>query len=171
MKHHPLISAFFAIATVAVFQTAVAAPGHNGAGHHHDHSHGHGAAETAYGKPGDPAMPAREIEIKMVETDEGMAFIPSNITVAEGEQIRFSVANAGELDHEIVIATEEENNRHAEMMKNDPHMAHDEPNALRLSPGNNGSFVWQFTKAGIFDMSCLIPGHKEAGMTGSVSVK
>lgn len=178
MKKHLLISPLFAMATLVMSQAATAAPGHNGEGHHHDaghhhnsHSHGHGAGETAYGKPGDPAKPSREVAIKMVETDEGMAFIPSNITVAKGEQIEFSVANAGELDHEIVIATEAENNKHAEMMKKDPHMAHDDPNALRLAPGKNGSIIWHFTKAGTFDMSCLIPGHKEAGMTGSVTVK
>ena len=139
------------IALAVVMHPANAAPGHSGTGHHHDagyhnrdHSHGHGASETAYGKPGDPAKPSREIGINMVETEEGMAFIPSRITVAKDEQIKFNVTNVGELDHEIVIATEEENNEHAEMMKKDPHMAHYDPNALRLAPGKTGSFIWHF---------------------------
>lgn len=71
----------------------------------------------------------------MVETDKGMAFIPNDITVAKREQIKFTVTNAGELDHEIVIATEQEDIVHAEVMKKDPHMAHNNPNMLRLAPG------------------------------------
>ena len=58
----------------------------------------------------------------------------------------------------------------AEMMKN-PEMEHDDPNAKRLAPGKTGELFWKFTKAGEFDFSCLIPGHREAGMTGKIIVK
>jgi len=30
---------------------------------------------------------------------------------------------------------------------------------------------WQFTLAGTFEYACLIPGHREAGMVGTVVVK
>ena len=30
--------------------------------------------------------------------------------------------------------------------------------------------IWQFTKAGTFDFSCLIPGHRPAGMFGTIVV-
>ncbi len=139
--------------------------------HHHDAKQHEAGMETSYGMPGDPSRPSRDVKITMLETDDGMAFVPNNIRVTKGEQIKFSVTNAGELDHKIVIATEEENDKHAEMMKKEPHMAHDDPNALRLAPGKSGSFTWHFTRAGVFDMSCLIPGHKEAGMTGLVRVE
>lgn len=140
--------------------------------HHGGHAgHDHGTMETDYGKPGNPDQPAREVKIAMVETDGGMAFEPSRITVSKDEQIKFQVVNKGQLDHEIVIGTAEENDRHAAMMAENPKMKHDDPNALRLAPGKHGSFIWHFTKSGIFDMSCLIPGHKEAGMTGLVRVE
>lgn len=151
--------------------TRDAADGHHANGSHGSHAgHEHGNMDTGYGKPGDPNLPARELKIAMVETDGGMAFEPSQIAVSKGEQIKFQVVNAGELEHEIVIGTAEENDRHAAMMAENPEMKHDDPNALRLAPGNRGSFIWHFTKSGIFDMSCLIPGHKEAGMTGSIQV-
>ena len=57
-----------------------------------------------------------------------------------------------------------------EMQKN-PDMEHDDPNAKRLAPKKTGEIVWAFTKPGEFDFSCLIPGHREAGMTGKIVVK
>ena len=76
------------------------------------------------------------------------------------------------------IATMEERNRkigeglkHAEEMKKNPDMEHDDPNAKRVPPQKNSEILWRFDKAGTFDFSCLIPGHREAGMTGTVIVK
>jgi uncharacterized cupredoxin-like copper-binding protein len=140
----------------------LAGPG--GAGH----SHG---AETAYGKPGDPKKPARLVQVVMSERGDKMVFIPDRIEVRRGEQIKFALRNNGEIDHEIVVATLEDNLKHAEEMKKNPDMEHDDPNAKRLAPKKTGEIVWHFTKAGEFDFSCLIPGHREAGMTGKVIVK
>ncbi len=68
-------------------------------------------------------------------------------------------------------ATIEENLKHAEEMKKNPDMEHDDPNAKRLKPKKTGEIVWQFTKAGKFDFCCLIPGHREAGMSARSSSK
>ncbi len=152
------------MATLMVGGVAIAGPGSAG------HGHGHGA-ETAYGKPGDPKKPARVINVIMAEGDGGMSFIPNRIDVRRGEQVRFMLRNNGELDHEIVVATLEENLKHAVEMQKNPDMEHDDPNAKRLAPKKTGEIVWQFTKAGEFDFSCLIPGHREAGMTGKIIVK
>ncbi len=135
-----------------------------------NHSGGHGHGPSA-GEPGDPKKPAREIAVVMREADGKMLFSPNRIDVKRGEQIRFSLRNAGDLDHEIVLATLEQNREHAKSMMENPEMMHEEPNAKRLAPGKNGEILWRFTKSGTFDFSCLIPGHREAGMSGSVVVK
>lgn len=161
MKLVPVLA--FATAVTAFSAVgAVAGPGHSG----HDH-----AAETAYGHPGDPAKGSRIVEIVMTETDSGMAFAPERIEVRRGEQVRFFLRNGGELDHELVLGTIETNRRHAEEMANHPDMAHDDPNAKRLGPKASGELRWQFTRAGTFEYACLIPGHREAGMVGTVVVK
>jgi uncharacterized cupredoxin-like copper-binding protein len=152
-----------ALALLMSTGTALAAPG--GAP---GHSHGE---DTAYGKPGDPKKPARVIQVVMSERDGKMLFIPDRIEVRRGEQVKFALRNNGELDHEIVVATLEENLKHALEMQKNPDMEHDDPNAKRLAPKKTGEIVWQFTKAGEFDFSCLIPGHREAGMTGKIIVK
>ncbi|WP_439498973.1 cupredoxin domain-containing protein [Bosea sp. (in: a-proteobacteria)] len=153
------------LAALAVLLSAGAAlAGPGGAGH----SHG---GDTAYGKAGDPKKPARVVSVVMAEKDGKMSFIPDRIEVRRGEQVKFALRNNGELDHELVLATLEENLKHAIEMQKNPDMEHDDPNAKRLAPKKTGEIVWQFTKAGEFDFSCLIPGHREAGMTGKIIVK
>lgn len=158
------ICAAIAAASPLLIGGAVAGPGKDGHSHHH-------GDERAYGEPGDPNKPAREIAITMVEGDGTMSFEPNRIEVKKGEQIRFKLKNGGELEHEIVIATREENLEHAKEMAKNPDMEHDDPNARRLKPGGSDEIVWHFSKSGTFDMSCLIPGHLEAGMTGTIVVK
>ena len=153
-----------AVLSTVVFMSGPAVAGPGAAGH------GHGG-ETAFGKPGNPKKPARPVSITMREMDGKMAFVPALIEVKRGEQIRFKLRNSGALDHEIVLATLEENLKHAKEMEKNPDMEHDDPNAKRLAPNKRGEFIWHFTKAGEFDISCLIPGHRDAGMTGKIVVK
>lgn len=132
-----------------------------------DHAH-----ETfSAGEPGNPKKPARTVQIVMKEGDGTMSFVPSRIEVKRGEQVRFLLRNGGALDHEFVLATAQENLKHAEAMKKNPDMEHDDPNARRVAPAGKDELVWRFTRAGTFEYGCLIPGHREAGMTGTVVVK
>lgn len=36
--------------------------------------------------------------------------------------------------------------------------------------GQHGDIVWQFNRPGTFDFACLIAGHYQAGMTGTITV-
>jgi uncharacterized cupredoxin-like copper-binding protein len=135
-------------------------------------AHGHGDEhETVYGKPGDPKKPARVVQVVMREQDGKMIFIPDRLRIRKGEQIRFQLRNNGEVDHEFVVGTVEENLKHMKEMEKNPDMEHDDPNAKRLKPKTTGELIWQFTKAGTFDFSCLIPGHRPAGMFGTIVVE
>lgn len=104
----------------------------------------------------------------MKETGSGMAFAPERNEVVKG----------GALDHELVIGTVEANRQHAAEkashhaaeMASHPDMAHEDPNAKRLGSKTSGALRWQFTQAGTFEYACLIPGHREAGMVGTVVV-
>ena len=154
------------IAVVMAGTFAFATPAFAGAG-----EKGHGHAEFSAGQPGNPKKPARILQVVMRESDGKMMFIPDQIEIKRGEQIRFKVRNNGELGHEFVLATTAENLKHAEEMKKNPDMEHDDPNAIRLDPKKRGELVWRFTKAGKYEYGCLIPGHREAGMTGTIIVK
>jgi uncharacterized cupredoxin-like copper-binding protein len=155
------------VASLLVSSPAFAAPG--AAGHSHGHSHSH--AQFSAGEPGDPRKPARVVQVVMREGDGRMMFVPDRVEVQKGEQVKFVLRNNGDIDHEFVIATVEENLKHAQEMKQSPDMQHDDPNARRLAPKKSTDLVWRFTKAGQFEFGCLIPGHREAGMIGTVVVK
>ena len=148
-----------ALAGVLAPPAALADPGHDG-------------KARAYGEPGDPAKPARTVEVVMKETADGkMLFEPGFMIAKRGEQVRFVLKNVGEVDHEFMLATRADNDKHAIAMRKNPDMEHDDPNGRRVSPGESGEIVWKFTKAGEFNFACLIPGHREAGMDGAVAVK
>lgn len=151
------------VTSLLVSVPAFAGPGDPG------HSHGHAAFSA--GEPGDPKKAARIIQVVMREGDGKMLFVPDRVEVKKGEQVKFVLRNNGDLDHEFVLATTEENLKHAEEMKKNPDMEHDDPNAKRINPKKGADLVWRFTKAGQFEFGCLIPGHREAGMVGTIVVK
>ncbi len=128
----------------------------------HDDHDGYSA-----GEPGNAKKPSREIVVLMSEMD----YTPAKIEVKRGEQIHFVIRNVGNESHEFLLASTADNLKHAEAMKKNPDMEHDEPNGVRLAPKKTGEILWKFSKAGTFEYSCLIPKHRELGMIGKVIVK
>tara|TARA_B100001105_G_scaffold192555_1_gene156615 strand:- start:29830 stop:30363 length:534 start_codon:yes stop_codon:yes gene_type:complete len=129
--------------------------------------HGDAHASMA-GTAGDPAKASRTIALEMNDT---MRFAPDQVTVNAGETVRFYIVNKGKMPHEMVIGTAEEIDEHAAMMRKMPGMVHKEANQITLAPGQRGGIVWQFAKAGTVTYACLVPGHKEAGMMGTIRVE
>ena len=129
----------------------------------------HGASSA--GEPGDPKKPARTVEVVMSEAQDGMHFTPDRVEVRPGELIRFSIRNAGAVDHEFFLGTPQANKAHAEMMAAMPDMKHHDPNAVTVAPGASAVLVWRFTHKGDFEFACLVPGHYESGMHGAVAVR
>ena len=140
------------------------ASGHDMAGMQGMHNDAH---ESAAGMAGDAAKVDRTIAVEMNDT---MRFSPGNVSVKAGETVRFFIVNKGAVPHEMVIGTADEINEHSDMMKKMPGMVHKEANQINLAPGQRGAIVWQFAKAGTVTYACLVPGHKEAGMVGTVQV-
>ena len=123
--------------------------------------------EHPFGVEGDPGKAGRTISISM---DDRMHYSHSEIRVAKGETVTFVISNKGKLLHELVIGTEDELKRHAELMRKNPGMEHDEPYMAHVKPGGTERITWKFTKPGTFMYGCLVAGHFEAGMKGTVVV-
>jgi len=123
---------------------------------------------TEFGQEGNPKKVTRTIKVDMADS---MRFSPAVLTVKRGATVRFVVRNNGQLLHEMVLGTRKAIEEHAQLMKRFPEMEHADPNMAHVKPGQSGEIVWQFTKAGEFVFACLQPGHFEAGMVGTVSVK
>ena len=123
--------------------------------------------ETTFGREGDPKKAGRTVSVDM---SDKMRFTPAELTVKQGDTVRFRVKNSGQVMHEMVLGTMDELKKHAEMMRKHPGMEHDEPYMAHVGPGKTETMVWQFTKPGEFYYGCLVPGHFEAGMIGKVKV-
>ncbi len=125
------------------------------------------AEELPFGRAADPKKAKRTIRITM--SDE-MRFTPAELTVKQGDVVRFVVANKGKVMHEMVLGSMDDLKKHAELMRKFPQMEHDEPHMAHVSPGKTGEMGWQFTKAGEVFYGCLVAGHFEAGMIGKIKV-
>ncbi|MHB0917176.1 MAG: cupredoxin domain-containing protein [Thiobacillus sp.] len=125
------------------------------------------AEQTAWGIAGSSAQATRTILLDMTDA---MRFTPDALTVQEGETVRFLVRHAGRMKHEMVIGTPDELAKHAAMMARFPNMEHDEAYMVHVDPGQSGEIVWHFNRAGSFEFACLIAGHYEAGMRGTLTV-
>ncbi|MFC0199597.1 cupredoxin domain-containing protein [Paracoccus rhizosphaerae] len=131
------------------------------------HKGGHNYAAGAPATGGE----MKTVEVSMRETEDGaMVFEPKELSFAAGETVRLVITNKGELEHEFVMDTVEANAEHKELMARFPEMEHDDPNAVRLQPGETGEILWTFTNAGEFEFACLMLGHYESGMHGPLNV-
>ena len=141
-----------------------------------DGGHAHGAAPTGLVVQ----TVSRSIDIHM---DDQMRFTPSQVDVKAGEVIRFVVHNGGAVAHEFVLGNPKEIAEHADLMRQMAAQAangntsaavahqHGTGAALSVAPKHTGELVVSFpTDVSSLEIACLIPGHYEAGMRGSVKI-
>lgn len=156
-----------AAALLSASATALAAPASADAGHRHP-------TKMIGGHPGKKSEVTRTIRI--VATD--MKFDRKTITVKAGETIRFVVVNKGEQVHDLTLGTPVIQAAHRKsmmkMMNNGmdlEKMDHSDPNAVMVKPGETKELIWKFSKARSFEFGCNVPGHYEAGMKGSITIR
>lgn len=156
----------FTLASVLV-ATAAGAWAHGNATHPAAMPAPMAAEQKDWGIAGDAKTATRTITLSM---DDKMRFTPNRIEVKEGETVRLRVRNSGKAMHELVIGTPKELAAHSAMMLKNPGMEHDEPYMAHVVPGKTGQIVWTFNRAGEFEFACLIAGHYQAGMKGTIRV-
>lgn len=124
--------------------------------------------QMPWGIAGRADQAVRTVKVSM---GDDMRFSPGRMLVKQGETVRIQVQNTGKLLHEFVIGTPEENAKHAELMIKFPGMEHDAPYMAHVDPGQVGEIIWTFNKPGQFEFACLIAGHYQAGMVGTIQVQ
>jgi uncharacterized cupredoxin-like copper-binding protein len=143
------------------------ASAHEGKHDKPDPAHAAAGATESFGQPGQASKVRRTVVITMTDA---MRFTPSSLSVGLGDTLRLHIVNTGKLPHEFVLGTKAEIDEHAQMMRQMPEMVHSDPGSARVAPGKSVDLVWQFSKRGQFFYACLVPGHREAGMLGQLSV-
>lgn len=155
-----------AVLAAAVVGASLGASAHEG----EDHSKKAGPVrkeQKPWGIAGDARAVKRTIELVMSDT---MRFTPDRIEVRQGEVVKLVVKNRGRMFHEIVIGTRQELAEHAALMVRFPDMEHDEPYMSHVKAGSTGRIIWNFNRAGDFEFACLVAGHYQAGMVGTIKV-
>ena len=168
-------AALIALSLTAFSDTAFAGAGHGSTG--------------KTGSPGKASDATRTINVTMGDN----FYEPENISVKEGETVRFVVKNAGEFVHEFNIATGEMHKAHApemmmmmehgvlqadhinwdaakKMQASMGHGMHNDPNSVLLEPGKSGEIVWTFPEHAELEFACNVPGHYESGMVGKIKL-
>ncbi|HDY99455.1 MAG TPA: copper-binding protein [Pseudomonas sabulinigri] len=152
--------------------------------------HDQHTAAAPMGQAGKASEVTRTIEVSMHDN----YFEPENLSVSDGETVRFEITNQGGLVHEFNIGTAAMHEGHqADMlmmvqhgvlkgdkldrsmmemdMGNGQTMKHDDPNSVLLEPGEQGEIIWTFAKTANLQFACNVPGHYQAGMQGEISVQ
>lgn len=133
---------------------------------HHDR-----ATAGVFGQPYKGAKPARTVDITMGDA----TFTPAHLAVKAGEAVRFVVTNTSSIAHDFTLGDTATQTAHRQEMADamqaghEAHQHHD-GNAITVQPGTTQTLAWLFTKPGVFEYDCNIPGHFEAGMKGTITV-
>jgi len=114
--------------------------------------------------PGAPAVGTKENpRVVGMNMDDGLKFMPTSVTVAKGETIRFVLTNSGTVVHEFQVGPADK-------------VAADEVDGVvvlekdELDGGSTRALDYTFDGAGPYGYACHEPGHWEAGMKGSIEL-
>jgi nitrite reductase (NO-forming) len=77
-------------------------------------------------------------------------FSPTSVQVPVGQKVSFSLDNKGAVEHDVTVPAT--------------------GFTLFARAGQSATGEFTFDKPGVFDFICSIPGHKEAGMKGTLTV-
>ena len=114
----------------------------------------------------------RTIEISALDEP---AFDPAEVSVEEGETVRFLVTNVGEIQHEFVLGPEHVQMAHEEAgemaEKHGGMEVEGQLAALDLAPGETREVEVTFDEAGEVLYGCHEPGHYDGGMVATIRVE
>jgi uncharacterized cupredoxin-like copper-binding protein len=105
---------------------------------------------------------------------EALQFTPATIEVTAGKPVKLTFHNKDSVDHDFSImeipmvmsATAEPMAGHDMGGMSDQPQLH-----MAVAMGGTGSMEFTPSKPGTYEFLCTVPGHKEAGMKGTLVVK
>lgn len=97
------------------------------------------------------ALASGEITVKTSE----WKFEPSSIRVEAGKPIKLVLKNEGKIEHNVAVLGI---------------MASGKELQLAAKAGESTTIEFTPDKAGVFELVCTLPGHKDAGMVGKLEI-
>lgn len=104
---------------------------------------------TAVSTPA-PSLPSRSVKIFTVSGAE-FAFSPNTLSVNKGDTVKVTFTNNGTLPHNFTITELNVKSR-------------------TIMPGASDTVTFTADTAGTFTYFCSVPGHKDKGMVGTLTV-
>jgi nitrite reductase (NO-forming) len=96
------------------------------------------------------AVTPDNLTTNVVVTASEFKFGPNSFNVPVGQKISFTLNNTGVVEHDLTVTNT--------------------GFSLSANPGQTATGDFTFDKPGVFDFYCSIPGHKDAGMKGTLTV-
>lgn len=111
---------------------------------------------------GGSSGPTAEISADMTD----LMFTPANFEVPAGANVTLKLTNSGAVEHNFVILKQGAVYTSGADIKPEDIIID-----AKLAAGQSGEFTFKIDEAGEYAVVCNIPGHLEAGMVGTLTVK
>lgn len=121
-------------------------------------------AAIASGGCGGGGPSGRALEVRMRYSK----YQPGSLVVKAGSTVDFTLVNADPIEHEFIIGTLFEQQKHE---AGDPHDPHTGPGEKLLAPNKTEHLRFTFSKPGTLQYACHRPGHYRFGMFGTITVE
>lgn len=117
-----------------------------------------------------------QVIIEMGSTTEGMYFKPNHLEFETGKAYKIVLRNIDSIKHEIYAAefSEKSFTRKVEIIKDKKFLAEIKGNITEIEVGPYAEVEWFVVPVQTgknLDFVCALPGHKEAGMFGTIDIK
>ncbi len=112
-------------------------------------------------------------DVSLVATD--IAFNVTRLEVPANQAVRLTLENSGALEHDFSIREIDVRDVHTAEGEADDHAMSEDVHELdlhvaALPGGGRGTLEFTPTEPGEYEYYCTVPGHKEAGMLGTLVV-
>ncbi|HEY8523627.1 MAG TPA: plastocyanin/azurin family copper-binding protein [Acidimicrobiales bacterium] len=98
---------------------------------------------------------------------EHSRFVPDELRVVAGTEVRFVLANGDPINHELIVGPPDVHARH----ESGTHARHGPvPGEVSVGPNDEAATTYRFDEPGTVEFACHLPGHYDYGMRGTVEV-
>jgi len=105
---------------------------------------------------------------------QDIAYDTTALTARKGESVRIDLENRGQITHDFTVQrmpVEDVRMTGGSTMSEHMQGGMDYDLHLALGQGKKGQLEFQPTAAGQYEYFCTVPGHREAGMKGTLTVE
>jgi uncharacterized cupredoxin-like copper-binding protein len=120
--------------------------------------------------PTEAAPQYNEVKVSLGNSQGELKFIPDNFEFTAGKKYKLILNNPSAEKH-YFTAKDFADASWTQKVQTEKVEVKGAIHELELKPEGEAEWVFIPEKAGIYDLYCSIPGHKEAGMTGQITIK